>query len=101
MASNVYNIEKHVIHLAFQFVLNRKACYTPRFPICIKSKSMLYAQVCKVYKIEKHLIHPVFDTYTLCIACLNFFKRTSSKSNCIIILNKFYKNPKICALKML
>ena len=39
----VYYIEKHVIRLGFQSVLNRKACYTPRFPMCIKSKSMLYA----------------------------------------------------------
>ena len=26
---NVYDIEKHVIHLGYQSVLNRKACYTP------------------------------------------------------------------------
>ena len=33
--SNVYYIEKHVIHMALKCVLNRKACYTPNFPMCI------------------------------------------------------------------
>ena len=66
---NVYNIEKHVIRLGFQSVLNRKACYTPRFSKCIKSKSMLYIQ----YSAS---IHP-------CITCLTFYGWTTSQSNCI------------------
>ena len=40
---NLYYIEKHVIRLQCQCVLNRKACYTPLLLKCIKSKSMLYA----------------------------------------------------------
>ena len=46
--SNVYYIKKHVLHMALKCVLNRKACYTHHFPMCIKSKSMLYAwlQMC-------------------------------------------------------
>ena len=43
--SNVYYIKKHVVHMALKCVLNRKACYTPNFPMCIKSKSMLYTLV--------------------------------------------------------
>ena len=30
LGCNVYYIEKHVIRLDLQSVLNRKACYTPR-----------------------------------------------------------------------
>ena len=34
---------KHVVLQVLQCVLNRKACYTPFMPMCITSKSMLYA----------------------------------------------------------
>ena len=60
--ANVYKIEKHVIRISCQSVLNRKACYTPitqcvlnrkacYTPItqCIKPKSMLYACTVNVY----------------------------------------------------
>ena len=60
---NVYNIEKHVIRLGFQSVLNRKACYTPRFSKCIKSKSMLYNPIFakfSVYNMFFSLISGIF-----------------------------------------
>ena len=86
--ANVYKIEKHIIRISCQSVLNRKACYTPItqfvlnrkacytpitqcvlnrkacytpvLSMCIKSKSMLYNLGSNVYNIEKHFIQPNF-----------------------------------------
>ena len=59
--ANVYKIEKHVIRISCQSVLNRKACYTPitqcvlnrkacYTPItqCVLNRKACYTQACTV-----------------------------------------------------
>ena len=64
--ANVYKIEKHVIRISCQSVLNRKACYTPITQFVLNRKAcytpitqcVLNRKAC--YNIEKHLIQPNF-----------------------------------------
>ena len=74
----MYYIEKHVIRLGFQSVLNRKACYTPRFPRCITSKSMLYNPIFAKFSLYNMFFSPISGIFYNAK-----FRWYTSKSNCI------------------
>ena len=86
-------MQKHVIHLGFQCVLNAKTC-SPRLSMCITCKSMLYTSVVNVYKMQKHVIQLGFQCVLNAKACYTPMLSMCIKCNSMVYNLLFVKIPR-------